>query len=95
MILAPSLKGGGVSLGRYLFFSIPPSPELLAHERGHQVQSRKFGPLYLVVVGVPSLLRAMYHRKFHAHWSPERKTAWYYGSWPESAADHHGGVNRM
>ena len=95
MIHLPLPLFGGVSLGRYLFFGSPsPSANLVAHERGHMIQSRRLGPLYLLVVGVPSVLRALYHRRRHAHWTPEARSEWYHRHWPESAADRHGGVQR-
>jgi len=95
MIHLPLPLFGGVSLGRYLFFGDPnPSADLVAHERGHMIQSRRLGPLYLLVVGVPSVARAMYHRRRHAHWTPEARSEWYHRHWPESAADRHGGVRR-
>ena len=102
MIQLPLPLFGGLSLGRYLFLGTPakspsdsqPSANLIAHERGHMIQSRRLGPLYLLAVGVPSVARAIYHRKRHSHWSAEARSEWYHRHWPESAADRHGGVIR-
>ena len=53
---------GGVSLGMFIFVPGGLGPEreawLLAHEYGHTLQSALLGPLYLLVVGVPSYLWA-------------------------------------
>lgn len=56
-------RRSSVSLGMFLFlapscrpFSTP--EELLRHEYGHSVQSLLLGPLYLIVVGIPSVLWA-------------------------------------
>lgn len=50
----------GVSLGRFINVGGSPDdstlPSMLAHEFGHTLQSRILGPLYLVVVGFPSLV---------------------------------------
>ncbi len=45
-------RGGGVSLG--LFFFCEPGERLVCHEYGHTIQSLILGPLYLLVVGLPS-----------------------------------------
>lgn len=50
----------GISLGR--FINVGGSrddirvPSMLAHEFGHTLQSRILGPLYIIVVGFPSLI---------------------------------------
>ena len=50
-------QGSGLSLGGFIF--IPESrPEILVHEYGHTVQSLLLGPLFLPVVGVPSIFWA-------------------------------------
>ncbi|MGI6316772.1 MAG: hypothetical protein ACOX17_08930 [Christensenellales bacterium] len=46
---------GGISLG-FVFFT--GHPELAPHEYGHTRQSLLLGPLYLAVIGLPSLLWA-------------------------------------
>lgn len=55
----------GLSLGPFIFLKGPAAgncgpddveTDLLVHEYGHTLQSIMFGPLYLVVVGVPSLI---------------------------------------
>lgn len=53
---------GSVSLGRYIFLGKNAGERemrsLLVHEYGHTIQSLILGPLYLPVVGLPSLLWA-------------------------------------
>ena len=63
-------KRGAVSLGMFLFLPRPAyiasaspvsanelekSRKLHAHEYGHSIQSLFFGPLYLLLIGIPSL----------------------------------------
>lgn len=54
---------GGISLGPFAYVSdTMTAPELVAHELdGHTVQSKILGPLYLFVVGIPSILNAWLH----------------------------------
>ena len=58
------------------------------HEHGHQKQSRILGPLYLIVIGLPSLLGNIYSRLFH------KSASWYYKQPWEAWADKLGGVER-
>lgn len=46
-------RSGSISLGPYV---IVDNPSSVAHERGHSVQSLILGPLYLIIIGLPSLL---------------------------------------
>jgi hypothetical protein len=50
--------GGGISLGLFVFVSDKARPGVTVHEYGHCIQSLLLGPLYLIVVGVPSYLWA-------------------------------------
>ena len=86
----------GVSLGWFIFWT--PAGNRFAeltndcrmHEYGHARQSVMLGPLYLFVVGIPSLLRViyskLYFRKFHRHWPG------YFSGFPENWADELGDV---
>lgn len=89
---------GAVSLGLFVFHSrsdspyVPVGAENVDHEWGHSVQSRRWGPLYLPVVGVPSVLRVGYaiaYRRVRGRRWPR-----YYDGWPERQADRLGGVDR-
>lgn len=88
---------GGVSLGRFVFFGtrdsrfVPLGPENIDHEYGHSVQSRWLGPLYLPLVGVPSVGRVLYAVAHRARTG--RRWAHYYDGWPESSADRLGRVD--
>lgn len=48
---------GGISLGRYIIIGSKNS-DTVKHEHGHQIQSMYLGPLYLLVVGLPSIIWA-------------------------------------
>lgn len=52
--------GGGVTLGKYIFISqtYQDQTNVIKHECGHVKQSKILGPLYLLIVGIPSLLHA-------------------------------------
>ena len=69
----------------------------MKHEAfGHGEQSKRWGPLYLPVVGLPSLIRNRIKLWF------DKPSSWYYGfaphahlkAWPEKQADRLGGVVR-
>ncbi len=54
---------GGISLGSFCFLSqnLATEKESVAHElKGHTVDSRIMGPFYLFIIGLPSLLNAMF-----------------------------------
>lgn len=90
--------GVGVSLGWFVFwcrdlpdgFLDSPGGRTRAHEYGHSIQSRLFGPAYLLLVGLPSVSRVLYSKGLY------RRTGqvWphYYRGWPENHADWLGGV---
>lgn len=81
----------GASLGEYVFVSaesVGADNKVISHEIGHTRQSRMLGPLYLLVVGLPSLANNLLSRvskKVHAT---------YYRRYPEAWADRLGGVER-
>lgn len=80
--VAPTMSGG-ISLGRYIVLS----PDLrwnvavYYHELGHSRQSVILGALYLIVIGLPSLLHARTCRAEN-----------YYHFWTESWANRLGGI---
>ena len=51
-------KKGGVSLGLFTFVEdrLGRQEEVQNHEYGHTIQSLILGPLYLIVVGIPSFV---------------------------------------
>ena len=48
---------GGISLGNYVFVGTK-NNNTIKHEYGHTIQSKLLGPLYLFIVGIPSILWA-------------------------------------
>ena len=86
----------GVCLGEYIIFGAYSASVIgWKHEAGHRRQSRMFGPLYLLVVGLPSVVRNIWDKVAHRSWGYERKKLWYYGGYPEHWADMLGGVMRF
>lgn len=79
----------GLSLGKYIFVGAHAGMDTLLHEWGHSRQSMMLGPLYLPVVGLPSLVMNVLTRM-----GLLRGGAAYYKRWPESWADRLGGVKR-
>ena len=57
------------------------SPADIRHELGHTQQSRLLGPLYLLIVGIPSLVHAW-------HWRPSKGD--YFAFWTERWANRLG-----
>lgn len=77
---------GGISLGKYIILDSR-CEKSVKHEFGHCIQSKILGPLYLLVVGLPSLLHAWLHEC-----NAVGKT--YYHFWTEAWADKLGKVQR-
>ena len=86
----------GVSLGWFVFWTTAGNryPYLVndcrMHEYGHARQSLMLGPLYLVIVGIPSVSRVLYRhwyrRKYGCVWKN------YFHAFPENWADRLGGI---
>ena len=88
-------KSWGISLGRYIILYYYTDCNTDYHELGHSVQSVWLGPLYLIVVGIPSaVFNNLWNRLFHKKWDRERRHKWYYSRYPEKQADKLGGVQR-
>lgn len=88
----------GISLGHFVIFGIRnrnfPCKTDLAHERGHQEQSKLLGWLYLFIIGLPSLSGNIWDRLMHKNWTYTKREQWYYGLPWEAWADKLGGVER-
>lgn len=55
----------GISLGNYIFINERyVGTTVMLHELGHRKQSKMLGPLYLIIIGLPSLLWAFFHSSF-------------------------------
>ena len=78
--------GGSMGLGMFIFLgkTLPETEsQILVHEFGHTVQSAILGPLYLPVIGLPSVVwanlpafaklrrkrRISYYRAYQEHWA--------------------------
>lgn len=60
-IIVSSTLPSAMSLGDYIFVN-PLSPQItIQHECGHSKQSDILGPLYLIVIGIPSVLHNVIH----------------------------------
>jgi len=81
----------GISLGSFVFWSnsddaiVWIAPNNKEHEYGHTIQSLICGPLYLILVGIPSISRVVYSSIYYGL----NKTKWanYYKGYPENWAD--------
>lgn len=83
----------GISLGEIVI--LPKFDETDAkHEHGHTIQSRILGPLYLFVIGIPSLCGNLIDRFFHKGWPAKKRNKWYFSLPWEKWADKLGGVIR-
>lgn len=79
---------GGISLGHYAFLSLYQCTGMtINHELGHCRQSMMLGPLYLLVIGLPSIIWAWLGDRI----APDRSYYWFY---TERWADRLGGVER-
>ena len=59
------------------------------HEKGHRIQSKMLGPIYLIVIGLPSLIWATLHSTVRRLGAVD-----YYSFYTERWADRLGGVKR-
>ena len=76
---------GGLSLGRYIFVNML-NFDLVRHEYGHSRQSKILGPLYLLIIGLPSLI---WFKMYRQTWKKS-----YYWFYTERWADYLGGIRR-
>lgn len=80
----------GLSLGYFIFVNETDDDNTRLHEYGHTRQSLYLGWLYLLVIGLPSIIWAGCFRKYRA-----RKNKSYYSFYAEKWADKLGGVERV
>ena len=78
----------GLSLGKYIFVNKNASFNIVFHEEGHQKQSLYLGWLYLIIIGLPSII-----------WVTLKtlgcfKNTSYYWFYTESWADKLSNINR-
>lgn len=73
-------SNGGVTLGKYIFINQDYTDKgaVIKHECGHVKQSKILGPLYLIIIGIPSLLHAWFIHDYicenpdYEHWFTEK-----------------------
>ena len=84
-------NGGGVTLGRYIFVNqnYTDLSNVILHEIGHTKQSRILGPLYLIIIGIPSISWAGLRRLI-----PALKKINYYSLYTENWANKLMGLNK-
>lgn len=80
---------GGISLGKYIIVSQWAGEKTIKHEYGHCEQSKRLGWLYLLVIGLPSVVWAAIYGKL----TKETHNG-YYRFYTESWADRLGKVTR-
>lgn len=80
----------GLSLDQFIFVNKNASEDTIKHEYGHTKQSKILGPLYLLVVGLPS---AIWCHCFESYRQKYNKS--YYDFYCEKWADKLGGVVRQ
>lgn len=80
---------GGISLGKFIIVSQWASKDTIKHEYGHCKQSKYLGWLYLIIIGLPSLIWAWMYGKV-----VKPTTNGYYRFFTEKWADRLGNVER-
>lgn len=75
-------KWWGVSLAHFIMLSYDETQWTLKHEIGHQKQSRILGPLYLLLIGLPSISFNILDRIAHKNWKSYERINWYYNKLP-------------
>ena len=83
-IVIPCIMRGAVTLGNYVFVGLNSEyKEIVKHELGHTIQSKILGPLYLIVIGIPSITYCGLRRLF-----PSLKKKNYYDFYTEKWANN-------
>ena len=84
-------NGGGLTLGSYIVVNqnYTDLSNVILHEIGHTKQSRMLGPLYLIIIGIPSISWAGLRRLI-----PALKKINYYSFYTESWANKLMGLNK-
>ena len=83
-IVIPCVMRGAVTLGNYVFVGLNSKyKEIVKHELGHTIQSKILGPLYLIVIGIPSITYCGLRRLF-----PSLRKKNYYNFYTEKWANN-------
>lgn len=87
VVVSSSKMRGGISLGQYVIVGRKAGAETVCHELGHCKQSQILGWLYLIVIGLPSIIWAALYD------IPEIRNRWsYYDFYTERWANELGDV---
>ena len=80
----PCVMRGAVTLGNYVFVGLNSEyRKTVKHELGHTIQSKILGPLYLIVIGIPSITYCGLRRLF-----PSLRKKNYYDFYTEKWANN-------
>lgn len=83
-IVIPCVMRGAVTLGCYVFVGLNSEyRKTVKHELGHTIQSKILGPLYLIVIGIPSITYCGLRRLF-----PSLRRKNYHSFYTEKNADY-------
>ena len=83
-IVIPCVMRGAVTLGCYVFVGLNSEyRKTVKHELGHTIQSKILGPLYLIVIGIPSITYCGLRRMF-----PSLRKKNYYNFYTEKWANN-------
>lgn len=83
-IVIPCIMRGAVTLGNYIFVGLNSEyKETVKHELGHTIQSKILGPLYLIIIGIPSITYCGLRRLF-----PSLRKKNYYDFYTEKWANN-------
>ena len=80
----PCIMRGAITLGNCVFVGLNSEyKETVKHELGHTIQSKILGPLYLIVIGIPSITYCSLRRLF-----PSLRKKNYYDFYTERTANY-------
>ena len=83
-IVIACIMRGAVTLGNYVFVGLNSEyRKTVKHELGHTIQSKILGPLYLIVIGIPSITYCGLRRLF-----PSLRKKNYYNFYTEKWANN-------
>ena len=97
--LVKRLFNSGISLGNYIFLDLDGffneyECSIIKHEHGHQIQSLILGPLYLIIIGLPSIIGNIIDRIKYKYFKKYYDSDFYYKQPWEAWADKLGKVDR-
>lgn len=81
------IGGACFSSGPIIFVTPNCDEEIVKHETGHSFQSIILGPLFHIVISIPSICLFWYKKLTH------KDKKWYYNNFPENWANSLGGID--